>query len=304
MAKFAALIFFLIVFSLFRINTFAAENLLQNGGFEEEVSIWQTFGSTISQSADFKKNGNYSGKVETTTTNSGTKYVYQAVLVESGKSYQASAFILKQGENTAKASVVFAFYASTDGSGSQIGGKSYSSNIVEGNDTNFSQVQTDVVEAPENTQSAKIRLSIIMPQSADEKGAAYFDEVEFKEVAPQPPTQSSTSSPSPNTDSVKSPSPTPLPSPTPSKYPSPSPQKTILGQSTQSATSQAMPFLPSPSPLSENGSSNTKTAAMLAGSGLILIGLSAAFYVWYSKLLGNDKSKKPDKNEDDENIKF
>lgn len=37
---------------------------------------------------------------------------------------------------------------------------------------------------------------------------------------------------------------------------------------------------------------NPKTAIVLIGAGLVLVGLLSAFYVWYSKLLGKGPSGK------------
>lgn len=281
------------LFSLiFTTPIFAAENLLQNPDFESGVSPWDsgTFGANFTTSTEFKNNGNNSGRVETTTQNSGTKYVYQVVSVEPGKVYKASGYILKQGESNSTAAIVLAFYASTDGSGSQIGGNSYSSANINSNSTSFSFVETDAIEAPSSAQSARIRLSISMPQGASQTGIAYFDDLQFTEVPPQPPSPSPSPSPSPTptssaqSSSPKSPTPTPKATPT-QTTPVSSPQ--ILGvESTTSATLQSpLVKTPSSTPAPKAGSSRTRIAAIATGSGAILIGLSFGFYLWYKRIL-------------------
>lgn len=125
--------------------------------------------------------------------------------------------------------------------------------------------------------------------------------------------------PIPTPTNTPTPSPSPSPTPSPQKSPSPSPQPAILStinpstkpqaidppqvlaESSKSATPSASPTPPPPSkPESflDKIKNNSKTAIVLVGSGLILIGLSSAFYVWYSKLLGKGQSAEKNQNED------
>ncbi len=120
----------------------------------------------------------------------------------------------------------------------------------------------------------------------------------------QNPSPTPAKSPNPTSTPLKSPSPSPtaLPkSPSPSPLKSPTPETSVLGESSQSATPSA-----SPSPLISKQQNpldaiknNPKTALILVGSGLILIGLSSAFYLWYSKFLGKSQVKEKEENEDD-----
>ncbi|MDO8504039.1 MAG: carbohydrate binding domain-containing protein [bacterium] len=208
----------------------SAANILQNPGFENELgSVWGTFGTTATASAEYKRSGNLSGKVESKTTASGVKYIYQVVTVELGKYYKVSAYAIKQGEANAATSIRFAFYSTSDGSGPQI--SSYSSNELTANTTDFQFLATDAIEAPENALSARIRPSIQMPSGATMVGIAYFDDLIFEEVAPQMPSPSPTPSPTPS----------PIPTPTPTSTPTPtlSPKPTgVSAKLTDSSSSK------------------------------------------------------------------
>lgn len=96
-------------------------------------------------------------------------------------------------------------------------------------------------------------------------------------------TSSSTSSTNPTPTPLKSPSPKPTPKASPSQSP------LTLGQTdTQNSDSQPTP---TPEPAGEESLSKTKAAAIITGAGAILIALSSGFYLWYSKLLGKEKSQ-------------
>lgn len=113
--------------------------------------------------------------------------------------------------------------------------------------------------------------------------------------SPNPP-----SSPSPASSStINSPSPSPKNSPTPSPK-SPLPKKSpsnILGEKEERiASSEASPSptpTPSPSPSpSAKTLSKTKIAGFLTGGGLVIIGASVGFFLWYQRTV------KPKKGED------
>ncbi|MBI2599090.1 lamin tail domain-containing protein [Candidatus Curtissbacteria bacterium] len=115
----------------------------------------------------------------------------------------------------------------------------------------------------------------------------------------QPPSPSPSPSPTPTPSPSPSPSPSPKPpspSPSPSKSPSPSPtQKPILGESTFNTNPTPTPKA---SPSGQEESSKTRFSLILIGSGLILIGFSSAFYMWYSKLLGNGENRSEKQDEE------
>lgn len=108
------------------------------------------------------------------------------------------------------------------------------------------------------------------------------------------PSPNPTSSPSP----VKSPTPTPKPSPSTLKLPSPTPKNSpeVLAEKDQENGTASPASSPTESAEGQNPS-KVKIASMLIGSGLILIGFSAAFYFWYRRTITLPKEEK-EKSED------
>ena len=116
------------------------------------------------------------------------------------------------------------------------------------------------------------------------------------------PAPSPTSSTSQSSTSTKSPTPTPKPSATPAKSSSSSPSTTpnsVLGSKTEEQLLLTSTPGVSPSQSAEGeqkGSSKTKIAAMLTGSGVILIGLSIGFFVLYNRVLNKSENQKNQEN--------
>lgn len=130
--------------------------------------------------------------------------------------------------------------------------------------------------------------------------------VSISSTAPSPtPTPSPSPSTSQSSSSTKSPSPTPKATtpPTPAKSPQPSPLKSpnsVLGERTEeqlllTSTPEASP-VESPNEEGTQNSSKTKIAVMLAGSGIILIGLSVAFFVLYNRVLNKSANEEKKEN--------
>jgi len=133
------------------------------------------------------------------------------------------------------------------------------------------------------------------------KCSANNEKVETAEPQPTPSSSTSSKSPSPTPTSSSSKS-----TATPKSSPKTSPQpKTVLGEKVTNkpplsiSTDEVFPS-PSPSPTNppqtdelEKSASKTKIAAILTGSGAILIGASLAFYLWYRRALenGQDQNK-------------
>lgn len=135
--------------------------------------------------------------------------------------------------------------------------------------------------------------------TAGGSSATWSNVVAVNLIAPSPaPSPTPNPSPSPTPSPIPTPastpiptpikSPSPSPKPTPKSTPSPSSQTTaVLGETNDISASPS----PSASPETESGSlSKTKAAALITGSGAILIALSFGFYLWYSKLLGHEKA--------------
>ena len=117
---------------------------------------------------------------------------------------------------------------------------------------------------------------------------------------PSPTPRPTPTSTSQSSSSTKTSSPTPKTSSV-GTLKSPSPTEVIKSPPVLSATDQNFSLLPSSSnnisspdsspQATQSASPKTKVAAMLSGSGIILIGLSIGFYLWYKKVLGE-----PDNN--------
>ncbi|MGD8744413.1 MAG: carbohydrate binding domain-containing protein, partial [Candidatus Woesebacteria bacterium] len=190
----------LLVLFFFASKSVLATNLIVNGDFESDTSSWSTYGSSIQLSGDHSYNGNNSGKVETSTTNSGTKYVYQAISVKENQNYALTGFGIKQGEPGSKVFIRVAFYLSSDGSGSQI--DTFTTNSIENNSDDFQLLEIASMQAPSGAKSARVRLSVDMPSGASEKGVAYFDDAVFEEMTETPsPTEIPTETPVPTKES-------------------------------------------------------------------------------------------------------
>lgn len=288
-------LFAFIFFVLATGNIYAA-NLLQNSGFESSLGDeWKTFGATATESADYKRSGSFSGKVESKPKSdgsyaSGVKYIYQVVVVSPGKTYKASGYANKQGEKNAKVSLRFAFYGPSDGSGPQI--SSYSSGEFTSNTAEFQFLETSAIEAPENAGSVRVRPSVEMPSGATEAGVAYFDDLTFEEVSPQTPTPTPTSTPAPTKSPSPAPTKTPTPTPTATPTPEPTPIELAMDQEEVLGISGTGEETPTPTPTEEPKASSTSPKGILFASLLViagagLVGLSA--YSFFAQRSASDR---------------
>jgi len=115
-------------------------------------------------------------------------------------------------------------------------------------------------------------------------------------------------SPSPSPSPAQTPSPNPSPSTTPPKSPSPTPKQLaspalksslidpqVLGTNSNDSTASAGQS-PESSPSVDVPTATTpiKIAALLIGSGLILIAISAGAYIWYKKKLNSKNTQDED----------
>src|SRR3989344_2486217 len=116
--------------------------------------------------------------------------------------------------------------------------------------------------------------------------------------------QSPTKSANKCQDLAPQPTPTPTPTPTPKTIPTPAKSPTpkplaspaVLGESQNESTpasslnAQSSPSL-SPE-ATKSALSKTKVAGLLTGSGIILIGLSFGFYLWYKRILRSSPAER------------
>ena len=160
---------------------------LVNGGFEDVREDgtpygWRKIGGEISASSATSAEGDLSASLLSRTES--TKWLYQAVSVEGGSYYQLRAMALKDDPAAREVLLRVSWYASADGSGSQL--STVDSSALAEDSPEFVALDTGPVRAPPEARSAKVRL-LLRPKSATPV-VVYFDDVRF-EVTAAPPTE-------------------------------------------------------------------------------------------------------------------
>ena len=135
------------------------------------------------------------------SSTSSTKWLHQAVIVSAGSWYEALAVVLP-GSPADAVWLRVAWYASGDGSGSQL--STVDSPAAAGGG---STVATGAIAAPPGARSARVRL-MLRPSGA---GATFMavDDVRFRPASPPPAGPMSTPAPTPALTPAPSPSSTP-----------------------------------------------------------------------------------------------
>lgn len=172
---------------------------LVNGGFEQARNDgtpygWRKVGGQMGTSATTKAEGQRSATLASHTES--TKWLYQSLSVEGGRHYRLTAKALKSDANVKEVLLRLSWYASVDGSGSQLA--TADSEPLSEVSPQFVGLDTGAVRAPAEARSARARL-MLRPASAA-AATAYFDDVRFEEVA-APPMAASTSGSAPGGDS-------------------------------------------------------------------------------------------------------
>ena len=158
---------------------------LVNGGFEDVREDgtpygWRKIGGEMSASGAVSSEGHLSASLLSSTTS--TKWVYQAVTVEGGSYYQLRAMALKNDPAAQEVLLRVSWYASADGSGSQL--STVNSSALAEDSPEFVALDTGPVRAPPEARSAKVRL-LLRPKSATPV-VVYFDDVRFEATAAPP----------------------------------------------------------------------------------------------------------------------
>lgn len=163
---------------------------LLNGGFEEGVrdmpAAWRKFGGVLSRSTSLARSGSFAGVFTSATTS--TKWVFQPLSVESGRSYSLHGFVLKNGLPDSLVFLRISWYSSPDASGSSFA-SSDSAQTLPGGDSSFRYLSTGSVAAPQEARSARARI-VFVPASAIPE-TIYLDDFVFEETAPPTPTSTS-----------------------------------------------------------------------------------------------------------------
>jgi hypothetical protein len=159
---------------------------LLNGGFEEGVentlAAWQKFGGFLSRSAAFRRSGSFAGAFSSDT--SFTKWVYQPLSVDPGRSYAFHGFVLKNGPPDSTVLLRISWYSSPDASGSSFA-SSDSPESLTGSDASFRYLSTGSVTAPGEARSARARILLVPASAAPE--TVYLDDFALEETVPPTP---------------------------------------------------------------------------------------------------------------------
>jgi uncharacterized protein YdeI (BOF family) len=168
---------------LFFSSPVSAENLLQNPDFESSsgnlLESWADWGGDLEATSSPILSGNHSAMF-TSSGSAVTKYFYQTVPIISSANYSFSAFTLKN-EATGSVYLRISWYESAVGSGSAISNSD--SKLLSGEVPSFQEILIQSVRAPENANSAKVKL-MLKPETTATV-AAYFDNVTFQLIPPE-----------------------------------------------------------------------------------------------------------------------
>ena len=157
-----------------------------NGGFEEGVediaAVWRKFGGALFRSTSFPRSGSFAGAFSSFTTS--TKWVYQPLSVQPGRSYTFHGFVLKKGPADSLVLLRISWYSSADASGPRLA-NSDSPQTLSGGDLSFRYLSTGSITAPQEARSARARI-VLAPASAAPE-TIYLDDFVFEETAPPTP---------------------------------------------------------------------------------------------------------------------
>jgi len=159
---------------------------LLNGGFEEGVedtpTAWQKFGGFLYRPTAFRRSGSFAGAFSSSTD--PTKWVYQPLLVDPGRSYAFHGFVLKNGVSGSTVFLRISWYSSPDASGSSFASVD-SPEFLSGSDPSFRYLSTGSVTAPGEARSARARIVLVPAPAAPE--TIYLDDFTLEETAPPTP---------------------------------------------------------------------------------------------------------------------
>jgi hypothetical protein len=157
---------------------------LTNGSFEDVREdgtpyAWRKIGGEMAATDTAHVDGDLALQLVSRT--SSTKWAYQVVTVEAGRTYDFAGFSAA-GPGTDEAFLRVSWYSSTDGAGSMIA--SVDSPSTSSATAAFQHLSTGAIAAPAEAHSAKLRL-MLRPTSAA-LAVSYFDSLSFGETTTAP----------------------------------------------------------------------------------------------------------------------
>ena len=155
---------------------------LSNGGFEDGLDTWDSFGGDLDLVANPRLSGSAAAAFRSNTAS--TKWAYQVVRVEALQTYALQTQLLPDA-GVAQAYLRISWYASPDGEGSALATDDSTSRLS-GASTAFAPLTTGPRTAPAGARSARLRI-MLAPVSAA-PAVVYIDDVSFgPATAPVPP---------------------------------------------------------------------------------------------------------------------
>jgi hypothetical protein len=151
----------------------AVTDRIINGGFEDGTASWQKFGGELVLVRNPVHSGANAGSLVSTT--SSTKWAYQVVHVDGGKTYAFDGYIWPDG-GVAEAYLRISWYASDDAGGTAVA-TSDSVNRVNGHADGYVHVTTNAVAAPQAAHSARVR--VMLAPSGSDSAVVYMDDLNF-----------------------------------------------------------------------------------------------------------------------------
>ena len=207
-----------------------------NGGFEEGVedmpAAWQKFGGLLYRSTAFYRSGSFAGAFSSSTDS--TKWVYQPLSVDPGRSYAFHGFVLKNGPSDSTVLLRISWYSAPDASGSSLGSIDSPESLY-GSDPSFRYLSTGSVTAPEEAHSARARIVLVPATAASE--TIYLDDFTLEETAPPTPTPEPTATATPTPSEMVTPTPA---SPEPASLAAPMPRGRLLNGSFEEGVEAAL----------------------------------------------------------------
>ncbi len=159
-----------------------------NGGFEQGVSGWQTFGGDVAAVASPLRGGAAAGRFVSSTAS--TKWLYQAVPIDPLEAYEFSGYVMSDA-GVGAAYLRVSWYASSDGSGSALESDD-STARVGGSNGSFVYLTTGGILPPAAARSARLR--VMLEPSGSGTATLYLDDFSFAAgvEVPEPASEPST----------------------------------------------------------------------------------------------------------------
>ncbi len=159
-----------------------------NGGFEDGIDGWHTYGGSLSPVTSPVNSGLFAGGFS--SGGGGTTWLYETLVVTPGAWYELTGSVYQNDANVEAAFLRISWYASSDGSGTTLDSAD-STELLDQPLAAYRMLTTGTVQAPAGTRSARARI-LLRPRAAA-AAIIYIDDVAF--APSSPPIDSGTPAP-------------------------------------------------------------------------------------------------------------